>query len=319
MRVHRRVGGRFLTGALGALVLVPLVGCGGADQGGTADGGGERAPGASVADADLSQDPEEDFARLEEEYDVRLGVYALDTGSGEEIGHREDERFAYASTFKALLCGAVLEEYGLAGMDEVIPYGEEDLVPNSPVTEENLPEGGMSMSDLCDATVRYSDNAAANLLWDTIGGPAGLQERLAGLGDDTTRMDRYETELNEAVPGDERDTSTPRVFAANLGAYVLGDVLPEPERAQLSEWLITNTTGDELIRAGVGEGWTVGDKTGAGGYGGRNDIAVLWPEDGGEPLLLAIYSTHDEPDAEFDNALIAEAASVAVGALSGSR
>lgn len=303
--------GRLPAALIGALVLVPLVGCGTGETGaGAADTAG---PAAVVADT--AEDPAGEFARLEDTYDARLGVYALDTGSGEEIGYREDERFAYASTFKALLCGAVLEEYGLAGMDEVIPYGEEDLLPNSPITEERLAEGGMSKSDLCDATVRYSDNAAANLLWDTIGGPAGLQERLAGLGDDVTRMERWETELNEAVPGDERDTTTPEAFAGNLAGYVLGEVLPEPERAQLTEWLVTNTTGDELIRAGVGEGWTVGDKTGGGGHGTRNDIAVLWPDSGEPPLVLAVFSTREEPDADWDNALIAEAASVAVGAL----
>ncbi|MFD7513154.1 class A beta-lactamase [Streptomyces sp. NPDC059853] len=296
---------------LGALVLVPLVGCGAE---GTGAGAADAArPAAAVADT--AADPAEEFALLEEAYDARLGVYALDTGSGAEIGYREDERFAYASTFKALLCGAVLEEYGLEGMAEVIPYGEEDLLPNSPITEERVAEGGMSKSDLCDATVRYSDNAAANLLWDTIGGPAGLQERLAGLGDEVTRMERWETDLNEAAPGDERDTTTPEAFAGDLAAYTLGEVLPEPERAQLTEWLVTNTTGDELIRAGVGEGWTVGDKTGGGGHGTRNDIAVLWPDSGEPPVVLAVFSTREEPDADWDNALIAEAASVAVGAL----
>ncbi|TDC75662.1 class A beta-lactamase [Streptomyces hainanensis] len=273
-------------------------------------------PGSSAAPSRPSASSlAREFEALEREFDARLGVYVLDTGTGQEVAYQADERFTYASTFKALAAGAVLHEYGSEGIDEVVTYTEDDLVDYSPVTE-NFVETGMSLSELCAATLWYSDNTAGNLLFDALGGPDGLEAVLEEeLGDDVTEMDRYETELNEATPGDIRDTSTPRAFATNLREFLLGDILDPDERELLRMWMVTNTTGETLVNAGVPDGWTVADKSGAGGYGGRNDIAVVWPDDGGDPLVMAIMSAHDEEDAEHDDALIAEATAVAVNGL----
>ncbi|MEC3892111.1 class A beta-lactamase [Nocardiopsis sp. LDBS1602] len=292
------------SGLVAALALVPLVGCGTAGEGASEE----------VSSADALVDVEAEFEALEAEYDTRLGVYALDTGSGEEVEFREDERFAFASTFKSLLAGVVLSENSLEEMERVITYDEDALVSHSPITEENVGTG-MSLLELCDATVRFSDNAAANLLLEELGGPEGFTESLEELtGDDVTTLDRYETDMSAAVPGDERDTSTPEALAGSLEAFTLGDVLPEDRREVLVDMLVRNTTGDAVIRAGVPEGWVVGDKTGTGGYGTRNDIAVVWPEEG-DPIVLAVLSTMEVEDAEPQDSLIAEATEVVVEAL----
>ncbi|WP_330321764.1 class A beta-lactamase [Streptomyces anulatus] len=298
----------------GALVSVPLAACGTESDSPSPSPAGKASgsPSATAPDAGRA------FAALEKEYAARLGVYAVDTGTGHTVAHRDGERFAYASTFKALAAGAVLRRYGLGGLERVVTYRREDLVDHSPVTEKHVATG-MSLGDLCDAAVRFSDNTAGNLLFDAVGGPRKLQAVLAELGDDVTRMERRETELNEWTPGATRDTSTPRALAEDLRAFVLGDALAEPERARLAQWLTANTTGGELIRAGVPKGWAVGDKTGAGStYGTRNDIAVVWPPDAA-PLVLAVLSNRRDADADYDNTLIAKATSAAVAALTGQR
>ncbi|MFF0191717.1 class A beta-lactamase [Streptomyces anulatus] len=298
----------------GALVSVPLAACGTESDSPSPSPAGKASgsPSATAPDAGPA------FAALEKEYAARLGVYAVDTGTGRTVAHRDGERFAYASTFKALAAGAVLRRYGLGGLERVVTYRREDLVDHSPVTEKHVATG-MSLGDLCDAAVRFSDNTAGNLLFDAVGGPRKLQAVLAELGDDVTRMERRETELNEWTPGATRDTSTPRALAEDLRAFVLGDALAEPERARLAQWLTANTTGGELIRAGVPKGWAVGDKTGAGStYGTRNDIAVVWPPDAA-PLVLAVLSNRRDADADYDNTLIAKATSAAVAALTGQR
>lgn len=251
--------------------------------------------------------------RLERRFDARLGVYAVDTETGREIAYRADERFPYASTFKALAAGAMLRELGLEAMDRTVPIARLDNA-YSPVTERRLGTR-MTLKALSSAAVRYSDNTAANLLLDELGGPKGLDAILEEIGDDVTRMERREPELNEWAPGDTRDTSTPRALARSLRAFVLGDVLDKRERAQLTRWLRTNTTGDALIRAGVPDDWVVGDKTGTGAtYGARNDIAVAWPPDRA-PIVLAIMTRRGERDAEHDDALLARTASAIVAAL----
>jgi beta-lactamase class A len=165
----------------------------------------------------------------------------------------------------------------------------------------------MTRRELADAAVRFSDNTAANLLLADLGGPAGLRTALEAVGDDVTRPARDEPSLNEATPGDVRDTSTPRAMAATLQAFAVEDALAEPDRALLNDWLRRNTTGDALIRAGTPEGWVVGDKTGTGGYGTRNDIAVITPP-GRAPIVLAILSDKGRADAEPDDDVIARAA-----------
>ncbi|SCK45562.1 beta-lactamase class A [Streptomyces sp. WMMB 714] len=309
---RRRPGTRrAAVAALAVLSLVPLAACGGGGDAApssrpSAEAGGEGADGKQAA---------RELRKLEEKFGARLGVYAVDTGSGEEVAYKDRERFAYASTFKALAAGAVLRKYGPDRMDRVIEYSRDDLVDYSPVTEKHVGTG-MSLRALCDAAVRHSDNTAANLLFDALGGPKGLDAALERLGDDVTRMERREPELSRWKPGSTPDTSTPRAIAGDLRAYVLGDALRKPERSQLAEWLRRNTTGDGLIRAGVPEGWKVGDKTGTGsGYGVRNDIAVVWPPRAA-PVVMAIMSNRSGEDAEPEDELIAEAASAVARSLS---
>jgi beta-lactamase class A len=287
-------------------------GCGG---GGSDPPAARATPSATALAATPTSTPARPaaFRRLERRYDARLGVYAVDTGTGREVAHRADGRFPFASTFKALAAGAMLREYGLEGLNRTVPITRLDAA-YSPITEQRLGTR-MSLRALSSAAVRYSDNTAANLLLNRLGGPKGLDAILSELGDDVTRLERPEPELNFWEPGDARDTSTPRALAGSLRAFVLGDVLDAPERAQLTRWLRTNTTGDALIRAGVPDGWKVGDKTGTGAtYGARNDIAVLWPPER-DPIVIAIMTNRPEREAEHDDALLARAASAAVSAL----
>lgn len=245
------------------------------------------------------------FAGLEEQYDARLGVFAIDTGSGRTVAYRDDERFAYASTIKALAAGAVLDTTSSRDLERLVRYDASDLVPYSPITEKHVGKG-MTLRALCEAAVRYSDNTAGNLLFRALGGPAALDDRLEEIGDRTSQVSRDEPTLNEAGPDDPRDTSTPTALATDLRRYVLGDALPAADRRLLTRWLRGSATGGDLVRAGVPEGWQVGDKSGAGGYGTRNDIAVLWPP-GRAPVVVAVMSSRDTPGADYDDALIAAA------------
>ncbi|GAA3552777.1 class A beta-lactamase [Kribbella ginsengisoli] len=254
----------------------------------------------------------EQFRKLEAQYAARLGVFALDTGSGRTVGYRAGERFAHASTFKALAVGILLQH---ADLSKLIRYTEADLVTYSPITEQHVGTG-MTLSAICDAALRYSDNTAANLILRELGGPAGLQRELRRIGDHVTRTDRTEPTLNEAIPGDPRDTSTPRSIATSLRKLTLQNgVLPKPKRDLLINWMVTNTTGAKLIRAGVPATWKVGDKTGSANYGGRNDIAIAWPP-GRAPIVISILSTRGVKDAQYNDQLVADAAKLVSTALS---
>lgn len=258
------------------------------------------------------------FRDLETSLDGRLGVFALDTGSGRQLAYRAAERFPMCSAFKAILAGAILErstrDDGL--LARRIRYSANDLVSYSPITEQNA-GSGMLVSELCAAAVRYSDNTAANLLLTIVGGPAGLNAYARSAGDNSFRLDRWETDLNSALPGDPRDTTTPEAMTRHLFRLVLGTLLPEAQRLKLQDWLRGNTTGDTRIRAGVPVDWTVGDKTGTGSYGTANDIAVLWPPQQ-KPIVLTIFTTRREKDAQARNDILASAAKIVAETLGAS-
>lgn len=285
-----------------AALLLPLAGC--APVAGTPPAAPPPSPPpgpAPVRPATLKR-----FAELERRFDARLGVYAVHTGTGRELTHRADERFALCSTFKMLAAAAVLDRNPPGHLDVRVRYGPGDLERNSPIAEQHL-DGGMTIRELCDAAVRYSDNTAANLLLDDLGGPAAITAFARSLGDEVTRLDRREPELNSVVPGDERDTTSPRALATDCRELVLGERLDGPDRALLTEWLVGNTTGGTRIRAGLPAGWRVGDKTGTGSYGTVNDVAVVWPP-GAPPLVVAILSSRSAADASADDALLAQTA-----------
>ncbi|GGE81146.1 class A beta-lactamase [Priestia taiwanensis] len=250
----------------------------------------------------------EKFEQLEKEYDAKLGVYAIDTGTKETVEFREDERFAYTSTFKALAGAVLLKQKPLSALEEVRIFTDEDIVTYSPVTEKFVNKG-MSLGKIAEAAIQYSDNTAGNLLFEELGGPRGFEKALREIGDTTTMANRIEPDLNEATPGDLRDTSTPKALATTLEVFGTGDYLSADKQEIFTNWLKGNTTGDALIRAGVPKDWVVGDKTGAGGYGTRNDIAIVWPPNR-EPIIIAVMSSRKEANASFNNELIAQATKV---------
>jgi len=300
------------------LVLVSglLSGCAGGHQAGstrTASATATTAAASPTASAAAPGTATQALAGIERRFHARLGVYVLDTATGRTVTYRADERFAYASTYKALAAGILLKRDTDAQLGRVITFHAADLVPYSPITSRHLGTG-MSVRDLIAAALDYSDNTAANLLLDQLGGPAGLQAALRGISDTTTNVDRTEPTLNQAAPGDTRDTSTPRALGADLRAFVLGNALPSGRARQFTDWLRANTTGGPYIRAGVPSGWKVGDKTGNGGYGTRNDIAIAWPTSGA-PIVIAILSDRGSAGASSDDALIADATKAALAAL----
>jgi beta-lactamase class A len=255
--------------------------------------------------------PAAQLARLEAEAKGRLGVAAINTADSRILVHRGDERFPLCSTFKAMLAAAILQ-HEPSLLDKRIKYTAADLVAYSPVTEQNLADG-MTVGELCAATVQYSDNAAANLLMKQIKGPAGVTAFARSIGDKAFRLDRWETELNTAIPGDPRDTTTPLAMMKALQSITLGPSLTVDKRKIMSDWLIGNTTGDTRIRAGVPYDWQVGDKTGTGAYGSTNDIGIVWPA-GKAPVVMALYFTQPGKDDKANSEILAAAARVVVEA-----
>ncbi|MFD3461145.1 class A beta-lactamase [Nocardia fluminea] len=255
------------------------------------------------------------FADMEAKYGARLGLSVVDTGTAATANYREGERFPMASTFKGLACGALLQAHPLSTgyFDQVIRYTAADIVVNSPETEKHI-DTGMTVTALCDAAITLSDNTAGNMLLRLLGGPAGFTAFLRTLGDTVSRLDRWEPELNTAIPGDERDTTTAAALVANYRALVVGTALQEPERAQLATWLKASKTGAKRIKAGLPTDWIVGDKTGTPAYGSALDVAVAWPPNRA-PLVLAVLTTKPDQNAEPSNDLVAEATKAAVAQL----
>jgi beta-lactamase class A len=237
----------------------------------------------------------------------RLGVFAAECGTGARLDHRADERFAMCSTFKWALVAAILArvDRGVLRLDQPVSFGERDLLSYAPVTRAHVGEGQMTIDELARAAVLVSDNTAANLLLTQIGGPQGLTRFMRELGDEVTHLDRNEPLLNSNLPGDARDTTTPRAMASALRTALTGETLSRAGRERLTRWLVECQTGLSRLRAGFPADWRVGDKTGTGEGGAYNDVAIVWPPAGAPWVIAAYMSESAAPPTEL-SAVLAE-------------
>ena len=270
-----------------------------------------RARAAGPSAAERMDAANKHLARIEEREGGRLGVAVIDTATGVTLEHRADERFPMCSTFKLMAAAAALKQVddGAERLDRVIAYGPGDLLEYAPIAKTHLASGGMTLADLCAAAIDWSDNTAANLVLRAIGGPAGFTQFARSLGDPVTRLDCNEPGLNEATPGDDRDTTSPRAMSKDMRQVLLGDVLSEASRRQLEAWLIDDKVGDKRLRAGIPLTWRIGDKTGSGEHGTANTIAIIWPPERA-PIIAAVYYTESSAPMDVRNAIHKE-----VGAL----
>jgi beta-lactamase class A len=263
-------------------------------------------PGQPGPDAATMQ-AKADLAALEAAHGGRLGVAALDTGSGRRVSYRAGERFAMCSTTKVLTASAILTmvEQGRLQLDSQVHYRSADLLAYAPITRKNVATGFMTVDALCAAAIEWSDNTAENLLLGLIGGPAGWTRYARSIGDTTSRLDRTEPTLNTAIPGDPRDTTTPGAMLRDLHVVLLGAALNEASRQRLENWMLGNAITSGLLRAGVPNGWRVGDKSGSGDHATRNDIGIILPPRSA-PILAAVYFTGSPGSASSRDQVIAD-------------
>ena len=258
------------------------------------------------------------FTEIESATGGRLGVAMLGTGNGFQADHRGNELFPMCSTYKFLAVAALLArvDKGRENIERRILFAAEDLVVYSPITKNHVGGDGMSLAELCDAALTYSDNTAGNLLLAILGGPSAVTAYARSIGDTVSRLDRTEPELNEAAPGDVRDTTSPQAMLVDLDALLLGNALSNPSRKRLNSWLLANKTGAGRLRAGVPDTWQVGDKTGAGERGTANDIGILTPP-GRDPILVTTFLTGATVSSNQRYAVIASVAAAITASLTG--
>ncbi|ADG98634.1 Beta-lactamase [Segniliparus rotundus DSM 44985] len=298
----------------GIAALAALAACGTA----------EKDPGFAASNAQSSQFTgatvfESAVAALEARHKAHVGVFALDTGSGNTLEHRADQRFMMCSVWKTLVVGLVLRraqaDPGLLAASAVIPADPGPIAEDSPFAKGRLGQTA-TYSELCGAAIRLSDNIAANILLQQFGGPPAVTDFVRSLGDATTRLDRYEEEMNYGSPEDLLDTTTARALASTYQKLLLGDALAPPQRQQLTDWMEGTTTGLHRIRAGLPAAWRVADKTGTAGrrQGNANDVAIAWPDGGRAPLAISVLTVAPGV-AKPDDRLLADVASAARSAL----
>ena len=263
------------------------------------------APFTLLASRAFAQSNDPEIAALELKNGGRLGVAALDTGSGKTIAHRPGERFAMCSTFKLLLVAATLHrvETGDEHLAREVPFTQADLLEHSPITTAHVAEGKMTVEQLCEAAITESDNCAANLLINALHGPDSVTVYATSLGDNKTHLDRMELDLNHVGPGDERDTTTPSAMLHDLEMIFLGQVLSDTSRGQVTTWVRGAQNGLKRLRVGLPADWIVGDKAGTGPASETNDIAVAWRPNRAPVLITAYYAGSSAPFDARENVL----------------
>lgn len=237
---------------------------------------------------------------------ARIGVAMIDSNTKTVVSYRGDERFPFNSTHKVISCAALLHDVdqGKVTLTETVAFTKADLLEYSPVTEKFVVPKNMSFQQLCRAAIEMSDNTADNLILKKLGGIASFNAFLRSQGDNTTHLDRFEPDLNEAVPGDQRDTTTPKAMSQSIARLLLGNTLSSASRAQLTEWMINDQVANDVLRSVLPAGWRIADKTGTGGYGSRGIVAVVWPQQQ-NPQVMVIYLAETTLSIQQRNQVIA--------------
>lgn len=259
----------------------------------------------------VSTDVQKKLAGLEATFDGKMGVYAIDTNNNETIAYRENERFPTQSTLKLIGAAALLKEgdKNKALLHEKIHYTKNDLAAWHwhPVTRRHLADG-MTLQELAEAAVSYSDNPAMNLIMKKFGGPQFVTDFAHSIGNNSFNIEHYECNLN-SDPHSQQDTSTPKDMAISVKKLTMENVLSQTSKLKLIDWLKNNTTGYKRIRSGVPIGWVVAEKTGSGDYGVTNDIGLMWSPTC-KPIVLAVYTIQNKQDAKNRDDIVASATQI---------
>ena len=256
-----------------------------------------------------------EFDKIEKDNNTTVGVYGINTENGKKVQHNANERFAFASTFKAIASGVLLNNYSEKDLNKKITINEADIVEYSPVTENYIGKQ-MTLKDLIKASMLQSDNTANNKIMEELGGVKAFKHELKQLGDNISNPQRLEPELNLYDPNSTADTTTPRAAAQTLNTILTSDQINDGNLDLLKQVMIENETGDSLIKAGVPDNYIVGDKSGQGlTYATRNDLAFIYPDKHKKPIILAIYTKQDDKDGQPDDKVIADAAEEAIAQL----
>ena len=248
-----------------------------------------------------------DFLKQQEQQlNARIGMAVVNAQGEMMFGYRQDERFPLTSTFKVLACAALLDKLQQTGgsLDEHVTIKPSELLDYAPITKHYLAPATLSLRMLCAAAVSYSDNTAGNRILAYLGGPEAITHYMRRMGDEVTRLDRVEPTLNEATPGDARDTSSPAKMAAGLQKILTSSSLSPAYRETLTTWMREDKVGDALLRAALPKEWAIADKTGAGGHGSRAIIAAVYPPKQ-PPFYVAMYITQTTAPMKTADATIA--------------
>lgn len=253
------------------------------------------------------------IAALEEKHGTTIGFRAVNLRTGKGMRHRDNLRLALCSTFKPFAVAALLRDHDSDVLATPVPVRAEDSVANSPIFDTRI-GGTMTYAEFCDAALRYSDNASANMILRRIGGPSAVTRFARSIGDRHTRLDRWETELNSSLPHDLRDTSTAAALATSYTKLLLGNALADDDRDRLLGWMLRNQTAGKVFGAGIPDGWPLADKTGGGDYGSRNEVGITWTPDG-SPIVMAALTRVGVAGATGPDACLADLARLATGEL----
>lgn len=255
-----------------------------------------------------SSEAQEQLKKLENSFDGKIGIYAINTNNNQIIAYRADERFPVQSTMKLIGVATLLKQSQTDKdlLQKKINYSENDLISWHPITGKYV-KTGMTLEALAEAAMSYSDNSAINFIMRTLGGPKVVTDFAHSIGNKSFNVACYDGDLN-SNPKSIKDTATPKDMAISVQKLTLGNVLTPSQRTILLTWMRNNTTGYKRIRAGVPIGWTVAEKTGGGlgSYGIANDIGILWSPLC-KPIILAIYTVQNKKSAKSRDDIVAAA------------
>jgi beta-lactamase class A len=199
------------------------------------------------------------------------------------------------SVVKLPIAVAVLEhvQAGRLALDRTVTVHEGDLAPGL-TTARHWPRvpASATLRSLLELMLIESDNTAADLLLDRVGGPAAVRERLQARGLRGIEIARtMKAQARSAAAGEQAalDVATPLELVRLLAMLRRGELLRPDATALLLDLLGRARTGEHRLRGLLPPSAQVAHKTGTGARGSvTNDIGLIALPGGRGHLAMAV-------------------------------
>jgi beta-lactamase class A len=248
-----------------------------------------------------------DFDRIEnrinslvEGFAGDAGIYVKHVPSGREFGVNADSLFPTASMVKVPIMVRIVEmvDQGQFDYDSLFVFEDRLYYPGTDVVGAMKPGEGISLRKLIFLSISFSDNTASLWLQELAGTGAGVNDKMARLGLEHTRVNSRTDGRQEAFRQYGWGQTTPREMTQLMEMIHDGQIL-SPQRSEEMYRFMSKTLWDDTALAVIPQNVNVASKQGSVGASKSEVVYVNAPS--GDYLFTVVTKNQQDRGYQPDN------------------